>query len=713
MKRVIDYRHFVAIAFSLFFLALGIIFFFPAFYRLGEAGRDFGLSLAYYFKTLAGFEEKAVPPVNELSDVITLPAFAFPTTFDGFKADWRAFFDRLVSKSNFFAYLDAVGALLLKVLIIASLVLPVIIMFVVLSKRLFFRANNDYDRDSVPLRVWRKFTRNIYSPVKSCVLGFVAFLRAHRFYVYIWLFTALLFFNGITILLEALAYFFYFAVSFDVLRLYRQVYKLVLDLSPLFRTVPWFLWAILALYLFCRFRKKIAFARLRHYEMRNRGFINSLPLVVMICGTMGKKKTTAMTDMALSQEAMLRDKAYELLLKNDMRFPYFPWIRLELELKRAIRYRQVYNLATVREWANKKAARFANSPCREKIFGYDYSLYGTEYNDSLKLLSVWDVICSYAQLYFVYIVQSSLIISNYSVRVDGLMDDAGNFPLWGSDFFSRDPRQADRQSRHAHILDFDSLRLGKKVLESGRFSDSFEFGCVLVTEIGKERGNNLENVEKRKKDETANQKNDLFNLWLKMVRHSATIDNFPFVKVFADEQRPESWGADARDLSSIVHIRDSGDHRLALPFFSLEEMFCEFISSRFERTYSEYRYLRGDNTLLMYLLKSIAGRLAHYRDRVHNRYGFCVLRIEVEDGSLNGDSALHKYYLMDKKIYSNRFSTDCFADFFAAKALRSSVGIEGFPEYATERATFAEMNAQHSYFFEDLKNGLGMEDKNK
>ncbi len=102
--------------------------------------------------------------------------------------------------------------------------------------------------------------------------------------------------------------------------------------------------------------------------------------------------------------------------------------------------------------------------------------------------------------------------------------------------------------RHAHILDFDVLRLGKKVMENNPKVGSFEFGVVAITEIGKERGNTLELKEVKRNTDDTNQKNDLFNSWLKMCRHSATVDNFPFIKVFTDEQRPESWGADARDL---------------------------------------------------------------------------------------------------------------------------------------------------------------------
>ena len=140
--------------------------------------------------------------------------------------------------------------------------------------------------------------------------------------------------------------------------------------------------------------------------------------------------------------------------------------------------------------------------------------------------------------------------------------------MWSTSFF----RDGIDGERYAHILDFDVLRLGKKVLENNPNSGSFEFGVVVISEVGKERGNNLELREVKKTKEETNQKNDLFNSWLKMCRHSATVDNFPFVKVFTDEQRPASWGADARDLADILNIASSGRQRLALPFYTIEEM---------------------------------------------------------------------------------------------------------------------------------------------
>ena len=117
-------------------------------------------------------------------------------------------------------------------------------------------------------------------------------------------------------------------------------------------------------------------------------------------------------------------------------------------------------------------------------------------------------------------------------------------------------------------MDDDLKTVAEKMVENNTRSGSFEFGVVVISEVGKERGNNLELKEIKKTHDDANQKNDLFNSWLKMCRHSATVDNYPFIKVFTDEQRPESWGADARDLCDIVNIASSGHQRLALPFYS-------------------------------------------------------------------------------------------------------------------------------------------------
>lgn len=260
-------------------------------------------------------------------------------------------------------------------------------------------------------------------------------------------------------------------------------------------------------------------------------------------------------------------------------------------------------------------------------------------------------------------------MSNFSIREDNKFVDQGNFPMWSMDFFAKNRRP----SRHAHILDFDVLRLGKKVIDNNPNAGSFEFGVVAITEVGKERGNNLELKEVKKGTEETNQKNDLFNSWLKMCRHSATVDNYPFVKVFTDEQRPASWGADARDLCDIVHIVSSGSTRLALPFFTIEDMVNEWLFNRFIGLYYDFRFNRGDNTLFIYLLKKVTSFIYHRNTLSYNNYGFCVANIEKERGTMDGKAEKKKYYVMNKKIYSQRFSTDCFSDYFNDMAKKTKI----------------------------------------
>ena len=96
---------------------------------------------------------------------------------------------------------------------------------------------------------------------------------------------------------------------------------------------PWWVIPICIYPVFERFRKRIALNKLRHYEARNCGFINELPIVSITCGSMGKRKTTVITDMSLSQEVMFRQKALSILQNTDLKFPYFPWICFEKELQ--------------------------------------------------------------------------------------------------------------------------------------------------------------------------------------------------------------------------------------------------------------------------------------------------------------------------------------------------------------------------------------------
>ena len=106
--------------------------------------------------------------------------------------------------------------------------------------------------------------------------------------------------------------------------------------------------------------------------------------------------------------------------------------------------------------------------------------------------------------------------------------------------------------------------------------------------------------------------------------------------------------------------------------------------------------------MLVYLLKNVTAWLHRYQKRIYNRFGYSVVEIEKERGTMDVKAKECKYYLMDYKIYSNRFATDCFNGYFADKAMRTRIGINDYPEYKGVKATVDELHQQHSYFIEGM-----------
>ena len=694
-----DYRHCIALTITVGFLALAVFYFRYAGFRIGEGFRDLGSSTVYYVKSLFEVNYKGTSTVLRYSSAPFSLPFNIPDTWEEFQVLWSRYWKVWATKANFNRYMHFLGDLLYYVSKFLCILLPIISLFIIIASIKKGAVNNDYNKDSSRLVKWRKFEKKVWVSIKTWLKSYWQFLKERK-YLKIWAWIWAYNFNVIAIVIEFVAYYLYFISCFDTVSLYVQVVKLLRDLSVALDFLPVVVWVIIGLWFMDKFRRKIGYERLEHMEMKNRGFINERPIVTMFCATMGKGKTTLITDVGVSLDIMFRDKAFELLLECDLKFPFFPWINLEMDIRKAMENHTVYNLATCRRFVKSKKLKFYKRPQRRRIFMYDYERYGMDMDDKLSIVELWKVIEDYVQLYFIYVMESSLLISNYSIRVDNVLEDLGNFPLWNAELFKKDSRMLQAYSRHSKILDFDLLRLGKTILAER--DNCFEFGVVVITEIGKERGNNLELQQVKKNEETANQKNDLFNSWLKMIRHSATVMNFPFVRVIVDEQRPESWGADARDLCEIVHIEERSEKRLAMPLFALGDLILSWIRNKFNRRYAQYRFERGDNTLPMYLYHGGVAKLNQYHNGIYNTFGYYKMRLEVESGTQDGKRIERWYYVMIGKAHRLRFSTDCFSGIFEEKALRAKLGIIDMQEFKTEKATFEEMAQENSYFFNEL-----------
>lgn len=685
---------------TLLSIVLGLTVFYKSIARLGETWIELWGSLKYYFCEIFGVEHTIHVGVTDQSEILEWNEI-LPETPDRFKLKTAIFFKLFFNGGNIKSFGTTVGIGAGNIARWLVLLLPFILLLVFLIKKAYSTPNTKHNQDTKPLKAFKWLANKTYQPLKRFIEDYRRYISEHGKWRVAWIVIWVINLNVASIGVAFIAYYLYFAVTFKVTTLYWQFCNLILDLELVLKQLPWFLTGTVAWIIFNRIRENIGWQLLQYHEARDCGFIKELPIVSMSCGSMGKKKTTLTTDMSLSQTVMFRQEAFTRLQKQDMKFPFFPWIKFEKELQACMEYGRVYNLASIRTWVAQKRERYEkHGNAAWQLYGYDVCRYGLYFDSALKCENLFDVLETYAKLYFIYVIESSLLVSNYSIREEDILYDMGNFPIWSFSFFPKKPHP--EYSRFAHILDFDVLRLGKKVIANNPKAGSFEFGVVVITEIGKERANMLELKEMKKGADEANQKNDLFNAWLKMCRHSATVDNFPFIKVFVDEQRPESWGADARDLCDILTIVNSGKQKLALPFYTIEEMLYDWAFMRFISMYYNFRHIRGDNTLLVHLLKCVVSKIWAHNERIYNRFGYSVLSIEKERGTQDSKPEKKRYFLANYKIYRERFTTDCFSDYFNDLAEKAGVGLMDYRAYASVKASVDELKLQNSYFIRDL-----------
>lgn len=703
-------RIFLSITLAALLASVALLFtrYIDSLLRILTAVLDLCTSVVYYFSSIfLGREPSIVSTVNTVPNV-DLQKF-IPFDLEEVHRKWLALGDALWKKYYFVSYLRWLTESFRYVSILLMLIVPLFILLGALFRSALLQEKlpEVHGKDSRPLIYFKKKVFPIYFKVKGILLDYKAFLaerpKIWKFFIFIWICNL----NMLTILIEFLAFYFYFAAVVEFGDFPTQLFKLLIDLIIMFAGAPFIFWAVVGFLIFDYVRRQIGYAVLNAHEAANRAFIDDLPIVCMLCGSMGTGKTTMLVDMTLSQSVMFRDKAHRKMLEYQARLPNFPWILLEDEILYKMQYR--HNLAMIRAVVKYRKKMFERTGDLDYLFGYDVASFRTSYDDSLKITDVWEFLETYAQLFYIY-VSSSLVVGNLSVRQDELLQSIGNFPVWECEFFDTDPVSEETKSIHSYVIDFDMLRPGKRVIADNPNYGAFEYGVIDITEVGKERGNNLELRETKKNTGETNQKNDNMNQWIKMCRHAATVDHYPFVRIITDEQRPESWGADARDLSAIVHIVEKESLRLAMPGFLFGDILYDLIAPKWNSFYTEYRFARGDDTLTMFLLRNVVTAFLRHHERIYNRFGYHRLRVETERGTMDAERVEHEYFISTKKTYAKRYATDCFSDYYAKKAIECRRGLRDLPQYETERASFEELKKQNSYFIKSL---LGEEEKEK
>ena len=720
-----DYRHYICYVISVGILALGFLF--PnALPRLAETFRDLGLSLVYYVGEIISPDSYVVAPsVNsmpawEWAESPWEPIELFPYSYQEFQAALSRYWSTFIAKENILGYLEIVGDVLYYVSRYALIILPLFLVFILkLRSYTNCKPSKKYGK-SKALRGFEKILFKAVYPAVAWLKNFVSFVKQNKKYYTLWITLFLLYFNLLSIIVAFFAFYIYFSVSWDFESIYLQLVKLLLDLTPMLRFIPGIVWFVIGIVVYNYICTSLAFARLYHYEHANRSFLKKRGVVTTVYGAMGTGKTQLITSMALSAEVEQWDNAFEILLEKDLMFPNFPWQRLRDYLRVKINNRELVDLDAVRAriqtlrhgFDNVIRAGYTPATWKARVkedkrikfdytFGYDFEHYAYTYNDNLKITHLYEAIEDYACAYLVYTVQTSVIFANYSIRLDSIIKDVGNMPLRDCDFFKRDPRLMDSFSRQCHIINYDMLRLGKRMQREFKLS----FGVYVITEIDKERKNSLELKETKKSDEECNQNNDLFNACLMMCRHAAVIANRVFIRIIADLQRPEAWGAGGRELGEVVYIAEKGEQYPVLPFFSpywLMEGLFSWVKNKWNDFHAKYTHVRRDDTLFSYVANNVTSKINKHYDKVNGKYGCFTLELELQSGRMDGEAQKDKWRILTKKDRSARYKTDCLSSVFATYE-PNTMHIDDFICYAKGVGSLRENGLQNSYFQNDIK----------
>ena len=695
-------------------IALSFFVFLPSGVRSWQAMQDVVNSVLHIFLDRAATVSEI--PVN--MDTV------LPLSVAEYKEVFFRFGNLCIQWNHWKQYLKIVGIILLCVLAAVIVLTIVVKLFAAMLKRVYSKGNNEYNKQTKPLKIWLKLEDVSYYAPKKFFHSYWAFLRKNWAYLLLFALAWSWNLNLITIVIELVAWLIYVFSTFDGLNVFVQIAKLAIDLTVILRFIPLPVWLWLAYKIFDKMRKEAGFSALEDDEEENEKFLEENPGNLIATGKPRVGKTQTITDMQISENIIFRKKAKEKSFERHMEFPFFSWTILEQSIIRMRKIVPNFCLEFISEWMNTMKWYFngralirkelqALTYCKMRaygyighdfIFDYDYQRFGLEFNNNLKIVEIHEAIERYAECFYVYSAPTPLIFGNYPVRTDIRWFDNGNYPIMDSDIFRRDPREWKKGGQFSHVYYFDMGRLGKKKDPDGDYINNFEVGCIGISEAGKEFGNQKSNAG-MKTDGDCNAINDLAVLNAKMQAQGCVIDGIPILRILMDEQRSGSLQADMLELGSEMKILKREKAVIKMPFFEAETLVYEFAREKMVKIFDFMKFHQGRRTLFFYLTLRIYALIRTHYIRVFNQFSSEDVKLKVLDHS-NGDKTEHAevytYHLSRKKL-SGAYETAFFKPVYKAKARKSRTGgINQVPMYDSTTPSLTKMKAAGSHFYDNV-----------
>jgi hypothetical protein len=709
--------------------------------RTWQAIKDFGASCAYYgFGWLDAIGAIEGNPIN--TGVQLIPAnmeTLLPVTLEEGKRFLETFAKLLVSKNNIASYLGKVGDVIGIISVTLTFcLLPFLILFFVVY--LFYKdVDNEHGKLSKGTKIWFKIEDVTIIPAIYFLKRFIKFftVKGKRIlyivgFCVIWGFNLNLF----TIVFEGFAWILWFSWAANLGNLLVQIAKFAVDISVVFTTLPTWMLVIGGFVLFDLYRRNEGIERLKSDEEDNKEFLKDHPGNLIATGKPRVGKTKTITDMALSQNVIFREIAKGKSEDRKMEFPFFPWQVLEQTIIQMRKCMPDFGLETLRGFIAEMQEVFERKSEMTKeerrkylahfrargyighdfIFNYDYKRHGLIYNNNLTYVSLWQTVRYFAEEFAIYTSPTPLIIGNYPIRTSIRWKTFGNSPIMKADFFKIKPYELLQATSWNHIVPHDALRLGVKEDPNGEYNNAFDSGCLVLSEIGKELGNQITNRGKNKdKDSaTSNANNDLWTANAKIMSHGLTVDYECYFRIFGDEQRAMSVLADFRELGSEMRILKKHAETIKMPFFAFEELAFILAKGWMKKIFEFFDSRHGSMTLIYYFILRLYQLIFNHYTRIRNQFGSYRVDLKIKDesqGEDDKDSRKCRYMISRKKTCADIYNTTFFNPIYREKFKKSKVGgREKIPQFTGLDVTIPQMKFQRSHFNKDLFERFDLDD---
>ena len=695
----LDYRHYIASVLLILLLGLIAIIRPEIYVRLWTSITTLIKTIGNIFVPIENAEPIALPKLEDYKGII---AQDFNQLIYDFKIVSLALFNR--DNAAFYG-IDLLN-ILNKILRVIIWIPLIFVLIMVINSFVLKEKPADEDKESQALVKFKKIENKLL-PIRDWFKEFQLFLADTPFYTVAFLLIIAMTYRVLPLLIDFISVYFNLVKFFNISVLFNFITLVVYDVFIITAYYNKFFLAILIIVIILLLRAHFGRKQLERMQAANEEVAESLAVATLITGPPGSGKTFMATSLTLDVEMQFRNDAFAILQKYYQMFPNFNFASFEAWIIKAIEDRTVVNRSQIKLAIEGIWEKFLLKHDKTILFNYDFKKYSLLFFDGVKYISLKEALIQYGQSYFIYFTDKALCFSNLAVKHK--YDRGGYFPLYDYDYINKNKRGWATNAKYSSIINFDSRRILNHVDPYDSKKWYIMDGQVeLITELDKERGNQMDHVGLDKRSTTANQKNDGYNRSLKLTRHEFTIDNKPFTKIIFDTQREQSVNADLRETCEdrITIQTSKKDVEISLPFAWLDYLIFNPLVNKFIKYHYEFRSKRKDETLYNYLISKLINPLYKHLTKLSNVYGYKAVDYIRESGVTaehRGESKNMIYYFINQKMLADRYATDAYSAFFDNERAAAKEGFIDAETYSSSRATVEELKSQNSYMIDEIE----------